>query len=102
MKIKINDKIKVIRGKESGKEAKVIQVFPLQEKIVAEGLNMMKKHLRARKSGEKGQVIELATPFAAANALIICTKCGRPARIGFKTEGGAKKRVCKKCGEFID
>lgn len=93
--------MKIVAGKSRGKEGKVIQVFPASNKIVVEGLNLMKKHLRPKKHGEKGQVIELASPFSAANAMLICEKCGKPTRVGYKMDGNVKKRVCRKCKEFI-
>ncbi len=101
MKIKTNDKVKIVAGKDRGKEGKVIQVFPSAGKIVVEGLNIMKKHLRPKNRGEKGQIIELAAPFYAANALVICEKCGKPTRIGYRLDGDKKKRICRKCKEFI-
>lgn len=101
MKIKTNDKVKILAGKDRGKEGKVIQVFPKEGKIVVEGLNLMKKHLRPKKRGEKGQVIELAAPFSASNVMLICEKCGKPTRVGYKFEGDIKKRTCKKCKEAI-
>ncbi len=102
MNIKTNDKVKMIAGKNRGKEGKVIQVFPKENKIVVEGINLLKKNMRARKQGEKGQVIELPAPFDASNAKIICPKCGLAVRIGQKEEADQKKRVCKKCKQFID
>ena len=102
MKIKVNDKIKVTAGKDSGKEGKVVQVFPKEGKVVVEGVNIMKKHMRARRSGEKGQVLELAAPITVSNVQLLCTKCGRNTRVGYKMDGNAKKRVCRKCKEFID
>lgn len=93
--------MKVVAGKSRGKEGKVIQVFTASNKIVVEGLNLMKKHLRPKKRGEKGQVIELASPFSAANAMLICEKCGKPTRVGYKMDGNVKKRICRKCKEFI-
>lgn len=102
MKIKVNDKVKVITGKDYGKEGKVIQVFPKAGRVVVEGLNIMKKHLRARKRGEKGQVIELSSPVDASNVMWICPKCAKAARVGYKIDGSTKKRVCRKCQEFID
>lgn len=101
MKIKSNDKVKVIAGKDRGKEGKVIQVFPKNDKVVVEGLNIMKKHLRPKKQGEKGQVIELAAPMSISNVMLVCEKCGSPTRIGFKVDEKSKKRICKKCKEEI-
>ena len=102
MNIKNNDKVKVIAGKDRGKEGKVIQVFPKEDKIVVEGVNILKKHMRARKQGEKGQVIELPAPFNASNAKVLCPKCGLAVRVSYKQEAEQKKRVCKKCQQFID
>jgi len=102
MKIKSNDKVRIIKGKDRNKEGKVIQVFPVSGKVVVEGLNLMKKHLRTRKQGEKGQVIELSAPLRIENVLLICPKCNRTTRVGYKLESDVKKRVCRKCNEFID
>jgi len=101
MKIKTNDNVKIVAGKDKGKEGKVIQVFAKEGKIVVEGMNIMKKHLRPKKHGEKGQVIELAAPFDASNAMLICEKCGKPTRVGYKVEEKSKNRICKKCKEVI-
>lgn len=102
MKIKTNDKVKIIKGKDRGKEGKVIQVFITENKVVVEGLNLMKKHLRTRKQGEKGQIIELAAPIRSANVMLVCPKCAKTTRVGYKLDGVAKKRLCRKCKEFID
>lgn len=102
MKIKVNDKIKVISGKDSDKEAKVIQVFPKDEKVVVEGVNIMKRHLRTRKQGEKGQILELASPMNVSKVMLMCPKCSKPTRVGYKMDGDKKKRVCKKCNQLID
>ena len=102
MKIKINDKVKILNGKDKGKTGKVIQVFSDQEKIVVEGVNVMKKHLRAGKQGERGQVIELAGPVHQSKAGLVCPKCEAVIRVGYKLEANEKKRVCRKCQQFID
>ena len=102
MKIKSNDKVKIIKGKDRSKEGKVIQVFPVAGKVVVEGLNLMKKHLRTRKAGEKGQVIELSAPVRVDNVALVCPKCNLTTRVGFKLDGKDKKRVCRKYKEFID
>ena len=102
MKIKTNDTVKVLSGKDKGKTGKVIQVFPVERKIVVENLNKIKKHLRSGKKGEKGQIIELASPLAVSKVMLVCTKCGKPTRVGYKLDGDKKKRVCGKCHEFID
>jgi len=102
MKIKNNDQVKVVSGKERGKSGKVIQVFPLGKKVVVEGLHIIKKHVRAKKQGEKGQRIELAGPVDASKVMLICPKCGKAVRVGYKMDGKEKKRICRKCKEIID
>lgn len=103
MKIKTNDKVKIISGKEKGKIGKVIQVFGAEQKIVVEGVNVIKKHLRSRgKQGEKGQVLELSAPFLVSKAVLVCPKCEKATRVGYKFENEKKYRVCKKCGQSIE
>jgi large subunit ribosomal protein L24 len=102
MKIKTNDQVKIIQGKDRGKTGKVIQVFRAENKVVVEGMNKIKKHLRAKKQGEKGQTIELSAPITGSNVMLVCTKCQAPTRIGYKFEGDKKMRVCRKCKEVID
>lgn len=102
MKIKINDKVEVIKGKDAGKNGKIIQVFPKAGKVVVEGAHLMKKHMRPNRRGEKGQVIELSAPMFASNVALLCPKCNRKARVGYKKEADGKKRQCKKCKEVID
>ncbi len=101
MKIKRNDTVKIMTGKDSGKSGKVIQVFNEENKVVVEGLNIMKKHLRSRKAGEKGQIIELSAPLSAANVMVVCPSCSKTVRVGYKMDGDVKKRFCRKCGTFI-
>ena len=102
MKIKTNDKVKILTGKSRGKEGKVIQVFKNNDRVVVEGMNVIKKHLRARSQTEKGQVIELSAPLHISNVALVCPKCGKPTRVGYKIEGTKKTRVCRKCSETIE
>ena len=102
MKIKINDKVKISSGKDAGKTGKVIQAFPKEEKIVVEGVNIMKKSLKSKKQGEKGQVIELAGPLHVSKVALICPKCSLETKVGYKIDGESKKRVCRKCKEIIE
>lgn len=103
MKIKKGDKVKIIAGKDGGKEGKILQVLPQREKIVVEGLNLVVKHMRPRRAGEKGQRIQFPAPLQISNALLICPKCNKPTRVGYKIlENKKKVRMCKKCKEVID
>lgn len=101
MKIRKNDQVLIIKGKDRGKKAKVLKGFPKESKILVEGVNIKKVHKRSRKEGEKGQIVEIAFPIDASKVKMICPKCGKPARIGFKLSQGKKERVCKKCAEEI-
>jgi len=102
MKIKSNDKVKILTGKDKGKSGKIIQVFSDKGKVVVENVNIMKKHIRSQKQGEKGQILELSAPIDVSNVALICPKCNKDTRVGYKIEGKDKKRVCKKCNEIID
>lgn len=101
MKIKKGDNVKMLIGKDRGKSGKVLYVFPKEGRVVVEGLNKIKKHLKARKQGQKGQIIEKERAVNISNVQLICTKCGKPTRIGHRIEGDRKVRVCKKCGGMI-
>jgi len=105
MKIKKGDNVKVMAGKDRNKTGKVIQVFPGSDKVVVEGVNIMSKHMKTRRTGEKGQKLEFSGPVNASNVMLICPKCSKPTRVGSKVlVDGAKKekvRTCKKCNEVI-
>jgi large subunit ribosomal protein L24 len=101
-KIKKGDKVLVIAGKDKGKAGKVLKAPRFAKKVVVEGVNLIKKHVRSRREGEKGQVIQVAAAIDLSNLKLICPKCDRPARVGYKVlEGGRKIRICKKCGAEI-
>ncbi len=101
MKIKKGDNVKMLIGKDRGKTGKILHVFPKNRRVVVEGLNKIKKHLKARKQGQKGQIIEKERAVDASNVQLICTKCGKPTRIGYRIEGDKKVRLCKKCEGII-
>ena len=97
MKIKRDDTVLIISGKDRGRKGKVLVVFPKERRILVEGINLRKKHQRAKKSGEKGQIIEMPTPIDVSNAKLICPKCGKATRVGFKIVGDKKFKICKEC-----
>ncbi len=97
MKIKRNDNVIMLGGKDKGKKAKVILVFPEGDKVVVEGLNLIKKHLRAKKQGQKGQIISKERAVSVSSVALICKSCGKQTRLGYKIEGENKIRICKKC-----
>ena len=101
MKIKKGDNVLVVSGKDRGKKGKVLRAFPRDAKIVVEGINVRKKHVRAKRAGQKGQIVEMPSLFSVSNVKILCTKCGKTTRVGYKMEGTKKSRICKKCGAEI-
>ncbi len=101
MKIKKGDSVIVVSGKDRLKKGKVLKVFPKENKILVEGLNLRKKHVKPKKSGEKGETVQISIPINVANTKLICPKCGQPARIGYKVVGKDKFRFCKKCHQEI-
>jgi len=101
MKIRKGDQVKIISGKDKGKSGKVIKAMPGNRMVVVEGLNLVKKHIRPRRAGEKGQAVEVPRPLHASKTMIVCSKCGKPTRIGYITKDGKKYRLCKKCGNEI-
>ena len=101
MKIIKGDRVIVIKGRERGKSNKVIKVMPRESMLVIEGLNLRKKTIRAKREGERGQVIEVPWPMRADNVMLICNSCGEPTRIGHREEGNKKVRYCKKCKKIV-
>ncbi len=101
VKIKKGDQVLVIAGKDRGRKGKVIQALPKGGRVVVEGLNIRKKHVRPKKEGEKGQVVEVPVPLPVSDVKLICPKCGKPTRVGYKIEGNKKYRICKKCNREI-
>lgn len=97
MKIKKNDQVKILAGKDSGKTGKVSRVLASEGKVIVEGLNLVKKHVRPRREGEKGQRVEVAGKIDMSNVMLVCPKCGKTARIGYKVSDTDKFRICKKC-----
>lgn len=101
MKIRKGDTVLIISGKDRGRRGKVLDVFPKEGRVVVEGMNIKKRHVRPKKSGEKGQIAETPTHFSASNVKLICSQCGKPTRVGYKITKGKKYRICKKCGQEI-
>ena len=101
MKLKKGDNVKIISGKDRGKTGKVLKVFLDEGRLLVEGVNMRKKHERAKRQDKKGEVITRPAPVSIANAMMVCPKCGKPSRVGYKIDGKQKSRVCKKCGGEI-
>ena len=106
MNIKKNDRVKILSGKDKGKVGKVLQVLTADNRASVEGLNLLVKHMRPRRQGEKGQRIEFPAAVGLSKLMLVCPKCDKPTRVSMrvpaKGEKGKKVRVCKKCKQVID
>ncbi len=102
MSIKKGDLVMIIKGKDRGKSGKVIKVIPKENRVVVEGLNLVKKIKRPKTTGEKGEIMSVPAPIHRSNVMLICPQCKKPTKIGHLIEGDKKYRKCKKCGEKIE
>jgi len=101
-KIKRDDLVLVIAGKDKGRRGKVLRVFPRRSRVMVEKVNVVKRHQRPTQTIQGG-IIEKEAPIHLSNVMLICPECGEPTRVGFKfLQDGRKVRSCKKCGEIID
>ena len=101
MKIKKDDKVVVLSGKDKGKQGKVLIADPKAGKVVVEGVNVATKHQKPMKQGDQGGIIKVETPIYVSKVQLVCPKCGKGTRVGHKITDGKKSRVCKKCGAEI-
>ncbi|MDP3764816.1 MAG: 50S ribosomal protein L24 [bacterium] len=101
MKIKKGDQVKIVSGKDKGKSGKVTKVFPEDNKVLVEGLNLFKKHAKSRQQDKKGEIILIPKPIAVAKIMIVCPSCNKPTRIGYSVTAGDKTRICKKCKQTL-
>ena len=99
-KLKKNDQVQVITGRESGKNGRVLKVDKDKGRIIIEGVNLVKKAMKPKKQGDKGGIIDIEAPLHISDVQILCKKCGKT-RIGYSVENGEKTRICKKCGEAL-
>jgi large subunit ribosomal protein L24 len=103
LRIKKGDTALVLTGKNRGKSGRILSVLPDKQKVVIEGLNIVKKHMKPSKKYTQGGIIEKEAPIHMSNVMLMCPKCNKPARIGNTIlEGGKKVRTCRKCKEVID
>lgn len=100
MKIKKGDKVKILLGKDRGKEGKIAHVLGKKEKVFVEGVNLYKRHVR-KHQGIEGGIIEIPKPMDVSNVALVCPSCNKTTRVGSKMEGSDKVRVCKKCKKEI-
>ena len=101
LKLKREDTVKVIAGKDKGKTGKVIRVNHATGKVIVQDINIVKKAMKPKRQNEKGGIIDLEAPIDASKVMLVCKKCGKPTRIGYRFDGEEKVRFCKKCGELL-
>ena len=100
MHVKRGDTVKVIAGKDKGREGKVTVAIPSKGKVIVEGCNIATKHAKPRRMGEQGGLLQVETAIYACKVMLVCPKCGKATRLAHKVlADGTKKRLCKKCGE---
>ena len=100
--VKTGDKVVVLSGTEKGKTGKVLAVSPKEGKVIIEKVNLVSKHVKPRKMGDQGGIVEAEGAMYACKVQLVCPKCGQPTRTGSAVEDGKKVRVCKKCGKSFE
>lgn len=108
MKLKKGDNVKVIRGKDKGKNGKIDKVFPKTGKVLVSNVNLYKRHLKARSQSQPSEIVTLTKPLREESVVLVCPKCHKTTRVGYKVEkklprgkAGVKSRICKKCNSEI-
>ena len=97
LKLKKGDTVTVIRGKDRGKTGKISRVYPVDGKVIVEGVNEKTRHTRPRGMGKKGQRVTILHPVRVSNVQVVCPHCKKRTRVGYQIHEGAKTRICKKC-----
>ena len=98
MKIRKGDTVKVLSGNDKGKTGEVLEVIPKSNKVVVKGVNIRKKHVKARRQGEESGIISVECSIPVSKVNVVCPKCGKATRVGYSIEKDKKVRICKKCG----
>jgi large subunit ribosomal protein L24 len=99
-KIRKDDTVEIIAGKDKGKRGSVVRVIRDKDRVIVSGANLVKKAMKKRSQQDRGGIVEIEAPLHVSNVMIVCKKCG-PTRIGYKIDGEKKIRVCRKCGEAL-
>ncbi|MBE7076018.1 MAG: 50S ribosomal protein L24 [Clostridiales bacterium] len=102
MTVKKGDTVLVITGKDKGKTGKVLEVFPKDNKVLVDGINIVTKHKKARSQQEKSEIIKKTAPIEVSNVMVVCSTCGKATRVAHKEIEGKNARVCKKCSASLD
>lgn len=99
-KIRKDDQVEVIAGKDKGKRGKIVKIVRDKDRAIVSGVNIVKKAMRKKSQQDRGGIVEIEAPIHVSNLMIVCKKCG-PTRIGYKIDAAKKIRVCRKCGEVL-
>ncbi|MBY7141694.1 50S ribosomal protein L24 [Virgibacillus sp. NKC19-3] len=102
MHVKKGDKVKVLSGKDAGKEGTILEAYPSKDRVLVEGVNMVKKHAKPSQDNPQGGILDLEAAIHASNVMPIDPKSGEPTRVGYEVRDGKKVRIAKKSGEAID
>jgi large subunit ribosomal protein L24 len=101
-KIRKDDLVEVIKGKDRGKRARVLKIIPIGERAIVEGINLAKKHRRRTREDQQGGIVSIEIPMSLSNLMLFCKNCNRRTRVGFTIlKDGTKSRICKRCKEVI-
>ena len=98
MNVKKGDTVIVLSGKDKGKQGKILAAMPEDQRVIVQNVNVITAHVKPRKQGETGGIVEREAALYASKVQVVCPKCGKGTRVAHKVEGGKKTRVCKKCG----
>jgi large subunit ribosomal protein L24 len=101
-RVRRDDLVLIIAGKDRGKQGQVRQVFPRENRLVVQGVNMIKRHMRPRAMGTQAGIVEKEGPIHVSNVMLICKTCNKPTRVSFRDRPDGKARVCRRCGQDID
>ena len=102
MAIKKGDRIRVLTGKDRGREGLVVRTIPQEQKLVVEGINLHFRFARPKRAGEKGQRLEVPSALSLSKVMLVCPHCGKPTRVGHELSGEKNFRKCKKCAKLIN
>ena len=100
-KIRKDDTVEVIAGKDKGKRGTVVRILSKKDAVIVSGVNIVKKAMKKRSQQDLGGIVEIEAPLNISNVGVVCKKCGRPVKVGYKLNGDKKVRVCRKCGETL-
>ena len=101
MKLKKNDLVRVVLGKDKGKSGKIEKVFFKEDKVLVTGVNQYKRHLKAKSQSQPSEIVTITKPLPVSNVIMICPNCKKTARVGFRVTEKSKLRICKRCGKEI-